>query len=75
MPVIKEGILVTDYGQEYLVTVNEPSLNGSPRMVVSKKTSIGWDTSSVTPMAAIRAKALAVMTINRLFSAICQQGV
>lgn len=70
MVAIDGGILVRDYGQEYLVTVKEPFDDHSPRMVVSKKTSIGWDTSSVPPMAAIRAKALAILTINNMFSAI-----
>lgn len=76
MPVIKGEILVRDYGQEYLVTVREPlPTNGCPRMVVSKRTLLGWDNSSVPPMEAVRAKALAIAAINNMFFSVCQQGV
>lgn len=69
----KPGVLVEAYGREYLVTVREPFMDGSPSLVVSLKTSRGWDSSLIPPMDALRAKALAVSTISKFYSAICIQ--
>lgn len=69
------GVLVEAYGREYLVSVREPFLDGSPSLVVSLKTATGWDSSFIPPMDALRAKALAVSTITRFYSSICVQEV
>lgn len=67
------GVLVESYGREYLVTVKEPFMDGSPSLVVSLKTAEGWDASFIPPIDALRAKALAVSTIANFYSAICNQ--
>lgn len=69
----KAGILIESFGKEYLVTVNEPLLDGSPMLIVSQRTKEGWDSSYVPPMDVLRAKALAINTISRFHSALQAQ--
>lgn len=62
------SILIADYGNEYLVQLKEPSLVGPPKLIVSKKTSTGWEYERITPMESLRVRALAIQTISDLFS-------
>lgn len=70
MTAMNGGVLVEDYGKEYLVRIKEPLRDGSPTLIVSKKTAFGWDPKAVLPMEAIRAKALAITTLNRMSSVV-----
>ena len=68
------SILVTDYGNEYRVHVQEPFLGGTPKLIVSKKTTTGWEYERITPIETLRARALAIRTISDLFSKLSLAG-
>jgi len=68
------SILITDYGNEYLVQLQEPYLGGAPKLIVGKKTSTGWEYDRITQIENLRARALAIRTISDLFSKLSLVG-